>query len=75
MERGRFTIPEQIIIHVNMCRLGYGVWLLTEIVEQQPKSVKIYLMYDIACTLVRHLKVCIIMSHLRHYDSQLHMPG
>lgn len=38
-------------------RLTYGVWLLNEIVDKQPEGVKIHLMYDIACNLVRHLKV------------------
>ena len=38
-------------------RIAYAVWLLSEIVQQQPDDVKILVMYDIACTLVRHLKV------------------
>ena len=40
-----------------VCRLTYGVWLLNEIVDRKPEDIKIYLMYDIACNLVRHLKV------------------
>ena len=38
-------------------RIAYAVWLLTEIQEHQPVEVDISVMYDIACTLVRHLKV------------------
>ena len=39
------------------CRLAYGVWLLTEIFEKCPKDIKLFMMYDLACHLVRHLRV------------------
>ena len=32
-------------------------WLLTQIAQRQPEDVTILVMYDIGCTLVRHLKV------------------
>ena len=41
----------------NVPRIAYAVWLLTQIAQRQPEDVKILVMYDIGCTLVRHLKV------------------
>ena len=38
-------------------RIAYAVWLLTEIRDNHPNEVDISVMYDVACTLVRHLKV------------------
>ena len=51
-------------------RIAYAVWLLSEIVQQQPDDVKILVMYDIACTLVRHLKVhtLTILVHIMIID-------
>ena len=43
-------------------RLSYGVWMLEQMVEKYSKSNEscdLYFMYDIACTLHKHLKVCI----------------
>ena len=39
-----------------MCRLSYAVWLLEEIAQRVSREVDIYVMYDVACNLVRHLK-------------------
>ena len=39
-----------------MHRLSYGVWLLQEISQHTPANVTMYIMYDIACTLAKHLK-------------------
>ena len=44
------------VVNLN-CRLAYAVWLLHELYEKFPESVNIYLMYDIACSLVRHSQV------------------
>ena len=41
---------------VICCRLSYAVYLIEELVKQHDKA-DIYVMYDIACTLHRHLKV------------------
>ena len=38
-------------------RLSYGVCLLNTIVDSNPENVKLYIMYDIACMMVQHLKV------------------
>ena len=40
------------LVHID--RIAYVVW---QISQRQPDDVKIMVMYDIACTLVRHLKV------------------
>ncbi len=32
------------------------VWMLEELVQRIPSAVDVYVMYDIACTLVQHLK-------------------
>ena len=51
-------------------RIAYAVWLLSEIAQQQPDDVKILVMYDIACTLVPHLKVhtLTILVHIMIID-------
>ena len=43
-----------------MYRLAYAVCLLHEICAKFPKDVNIYVMYDIACSLVRHLQVNLV---------------
>jgi len=40
----------------NALRLSYGVWLLQELLQHVPSNVTLYIMYDVACTLVKHLK-------------------
>lgn len=40
---------------VTFSRLAYGIWLMHEVSQRIPSSVKVYMMYDIACTLVKHL--------------------
>ena len=42
---------------MNIDRIAYAVWLLEQISQRQPDNGKIMVMYDIAYTLVRHLKV------------------
>ncbi len=42
-------------------RLAYGVFMLEKIMETR-SSAKIFVMYDIACSLVAHLKVCIYQT-------------
>lgn len=57
-------VPSHCMCHEFkvLYRLSYGVWLLSEIVDGQPEGIRIHLMYDIACNLVRHLKVTVSMS-------------
>ena len=46
------------LVHIDIIiRIAYAVWLLEQISQRQPDDVKIMVMYDIACTLVRHLQV------------------
>lgn len=46
--------------NINPClvafRLSYIVWLLHNLIQRIPAPVEIHVMYDIACTLVQHLK-------------------
>ena len=37
--------------------LAYGEFILDRLIERSTESVEIYVMYDIACTLYKHLKV------------------
>ena len=38
---------------------SYCVWMLQEVLEQtRGKSIDLYLMYDVACMLQKHLQVC-----------------
>lgn len=37
-------------------RLSYGVWLIEQLLQDTSENVKTYMMYDIACKLVSHLK-------------------
>lgn len=39
-----------------VCRLSYVVWMLEELIHKIPSSADVCIMYDIACTLVQHLK-------------------
>ena len=41
---------------MNVCRLSYVIWVLEELVHRIPPAADVYVMYDIACTLVQHLK-------------------
>lgn len=47
----------ETVVYLYIHRLTYAVWLLDEIVDRQSDDIKLYLMYDVACNLVRHLKV------------------
>ena len=55
MEKGIVRMFDYSLHIAYIRRLAYGVWLLNEIVERQ------HLMYDIACNLVRHLRVYLIL--------------
>ena len=48
----RYTIMIIIIFH----RFGYGVWLIEELLSRLPETIKPCIMYDVACSLVMHLK-------------------
>lgn len=37
-------------------RLSYVVWMLEELANRIPSGVHAYVMYDVACTLVQHLR-------------------
>ena len=50
--------PHCELMYLLVFRLAYAVWLLNQISQRQPGEINILVMYDIACTLVRHLKVC-----------------
>jgi len=39
-----------------LCRLSYIVWLLEDFIQRISASIDVHVMYDIACTLVQHLK-------------------
>ena len=39
-----------------VCRLSYVVWMLEELIHKISSSADVCIMYDIACTLVQHLK-------------------
>ena len=41
---------------MNVCRLSYVIWVLEELVHRIPPAADVDVMYDIACTLVQHLK-------------------
>ena len=61
------TIQCSILKHSRrLSRVAYAVWLLNEINEHHSKDIKISLMYDIACILVRHLKVHVFILFKDH---------
>ena len=45
-------------------RLSYVVWLLDELGQRIPSETDVYIMYDIACTLVQHLKAKSSGAHI-----------
>ncbi len=53
-------------------RLGYAVWMLDKILQaNRTSNYKIYVMYDIACSLYRHLNVSVksLVYSTSEYDS------
>ena len=44
------------IIKMYESRLSYVIWLLEELMHRIESTADVYIMYDIACTLVQHLK-------------------
>ena len=61
MEKGIVRMFDCSLHIAYIRRLAYGVWLLNEIVERQPEGITLHLMYDIACNLVCHLRVYLIL--------------
>ena len=51
----KFKIQGYCIFDLT-CSLCYGVFVLEKILEQHPDN-NVYIMYDIACTMKKHLKV------------------
>lgn len=45
-----------VTVFCKLNRLAYGVWLIEELLSHLPETVKPYIMYDVACSLVPHLK-------------------
>ena len=45
-------------------RLSYGEWVLEGLIEKNAIK-NIYVMYDIACMLHKHLEVCVIVRFLQ----------
>ena len=41
-----------------MYKLSYGEYLLNELVKKNSTGTKLYIMYDIACMLKKHLQEC-----------------
>ena len=41
---------------IMLCRLSYVAWILGELIPKIQCGADVYIMYDIACTLVQHLK-------------------
>ena len=61
----RLVQNDGCILTVNwFYRLSYAVWLLEELVQHVSTETDIIIMYDIACTLVRHLKSSRNGAHL-----------
>ena len=48
-----------------MHRLSYGEWVLERLIEKNAVKNDIYVMYDIACMLHKHLEVCVIVRFLQ----------
>lgn len=55
MEKGLAT--SYTLCFTHYVRLGYAVWMLESIIEEVDTSNCLYVMYDIACSLYRHLRV------------------
>ena len=51
-----FVNVVKMVQFVSFCSLAYGVKMLKNIVEARKKC-EIYVMYDIACTMQKHLQV------------------
>ena len=63
MENGRCEYDNyHVAVSMHYCytiRLAYPVWMLENIISTHAGSgSKLFVMYDIACSLSKHLKVC-----------------
>lgn len=59
-------------------RLSYAVWLVEELVRRIPASVDMNIMYDISCTLVKHLKANkngFLLDHVQFSIPSFHAYG
>ena len=53
-----------MLLYIVAERLSYSVWMLQEILaETRGKAIDLYIMYDVACILQKHLKVSIFESY------------
>ena len=61
MEKGKsvLCITFKLKLQFCTCRLSYAVYLIDLILKKHSTS-DIYIMYDIACTLQKHLKVSVV---------------
>ena len=51
-----------LVFEEFLLRIAYAVWLLREVAHHYSSEIHISVMYDVACTLVQHLKVYIYIS-------------
>ena len=52
------SVPFRMCTNLMAYRLSYAVWMLLEVLQKVGgKSLEVYVMYDIACTLKKHLQV------------------
>lgn len=57
LARIKFYLCRYILILMTfLIRLAYGVWLIEELTSQFPEAINPCVMYDVACSLVAHLK-------------------
>jgi len=57
MEKG-VVVLHVVYLFIRPFRIAYSVYILEKLKQMYPDS-NIQVMYDIACVLVKHLKVCL----------------
>ena len=56
-ERYMYCIIHRLTLILLLFRLGYAIYILKKVLSYYPETIQLVTMYDIACTLQRHLKV------------------
>jgi len=61
----RHEFPKLFVNLKHGERLSYAVWMLQDVLQGiKGKPIELYLMYDVACTLQKHIKVCYSYSSI-----------
>ncbi len=71
MEKGRTFFTFQLYLKIAMCRFSYIVYMLEHLLDFTQHYKKVHVLYDVACSLSKHLEVRFkIISWFHFYNKQ-----